>query len=500
MRTMFSFGIGQAAGAFKNIAWGTLLLFYYQQVVGVEAYLVGLAIAISIVMDAVTDPIIGAWSDRIDTRWGRRHPMLLASTVPLALSFVLLFSPPEGISNIGGFVWLTVFGILVRASFTFYDIPHMSLGAEMSKDYYQRSTLFAYCAFLSAITGSCATWLINAHYFPTVPGIYDPGYLNPGGYPAMSRTFAVVMVAAILLCVAGTRKEIPHLRPTQPRPRVRLAVLFAEIWEVLKNKSFRAVFLGLLLASLVLGVELAFYPFMGIHFWDFQTEQLVNLAFVGLFAFPVSFLLTPLVTRLFDKRLTVMLTLMASILALNVPICLRLLEVPWFPGNESPWVLTIFLAYATISALVAPIRNASTDSMLADVIDEHELDTGIRREGVVYAVRAFSMKATAAFGTLLGGMLLTLIDFPENVARGELTAEMTWNLGFILGPATSIFSVVAIAFYLGYDIDKRRHGEIMAALEHRRAAAFTPPPPPPPRGAREPGGPAPSPPPPPRPS
>ena len=79
--TMFSFGIGQAAGAFKNMAWGTLLLFYYQQVVGVDAFLVGLAIAISIVMDAVTDPIIGAWSDRIDTRWGRRHPMLLASTL-----------------------------------------------------------------------------------------------------------------------------------------------------------------------------------------------------------------------------------------------------------------------------------------------------------------------------------------------------------------------------------------------------------------------------------
>lgn len=466
--TMFSFGIGQAAGAFKNIAWGTLLLFYYQQVVGVDAFLVGLAIAISIVMDAVTDPIIGAWSDRIDTRWGRRHPMLLASTLPLALSFVLLFSPPDGISNMGGFLWLLVFGVLVRASFTFYDIPHMSLGAEMSKDYYQRSTLFACCAFLSAITGSCATWLIHKHYFPTVPGVYDPGFLNPDGYPAMSRTFAVVMVAAILACIAGTRKEIPHLRPTQSRPRVHPAVLFAEIWEVLRNKSFRAVFLGLLLASLVLGVELAFYPFMGVHFWGFQTEQLAYMAIVGLVTFPVSFLLTPLVTRLFDKRLTVMLTLMVSILALNVPICLRLLEVPWFPGNESPWVLWIFLAYATVSALVAPIRNASTDSMLADVIDEHELDTGIRREGVVYAVRAFSMKATAAFGTLLGGMLLTLIDFPVNVDRGELSAQMTWDLGFILGPATSIFSVVAVAFYLGYDIDKRRHGEIMAALENRR--------------------------------
>jgi len=466
--TMLFFGVGQAAGSFKNMAWGVLLLFYYQQIVGVEAALIGLAIAISIIMDAVTDPLIGAWSDRVNTRWGRRHPMLLASAIPLAVSFVFLFAPPEGMSDLGGFLWLTTFGVLVRASYTFYDIPHISLGAEMARGYYQRSTLFAYCAFLSAISGSLATGLINGYYFPTIEGVYDPGYLNPDAYPAMSRTFAIMMVVAILVCAAGTWKEIPYLRPTQERPKIRLWTMFTEIWEVLKNRSFRAVFFSMLLASLVFGVELAFYPYMGIHFWGFKTEQLVYLAYVGLFAFPVSFALTPVVTRLFDKRLTVMLTLAVSILAMNVPICLRLLEVPWFPGNESHWILVIFLTYATTAALVSPIRTANIDSMLADIVDEHELDTGIRREGVVYAARAFSTKATAAFGTLFGGILLSAIDFPVNVTRGELSPDMTWNLGFIMGPATSIFSLAAILFYLGYRINHRRHGEIMAELEQRR--------------------------------
>ncbi|MEE9278925.1 MAG: MFS transporter [Myxococcota bacterium] len=125
------------------MAWGVLLLFYYQQVVGVEAWLVGLAIAISVIMDAVTDPLIGTWSDRIRSRWGRRHPMLLASALPLAVTFVLLFAPPEGMSEIEGFLWLTTFGVLVRASYTFYSIPHLALGAEMAHDYYQ--TLDAVC-------------------------------------------------------------------------------------------------------------------------------------------------------------------------------------------------------------------------------------------------------------------------------------------------------------------------------------------------------------------
>ena len=462
---MASFGIGEGAGAFMGTAWSVLLLFYYQQVVGIEAWLVGLAIGISVAMDAVTDPLIGAWSDRIRTRWGRRHPMLLAAALPLAISFVLLFNPPRGMSDVEGFLWLTTFGVLVRASFTFYNIPHLALGAEMAHDYYQRSTLFAYSAFASAMSVAVCYGLITGYYFPTVEGLYDPGFLNPHSYRTMSLTFATVMVAAILLCVAGTRKEIPYLRDTQERGQMRFWTLFTEIWAVLKNASFRAVFFGLLLGSLVGGVESAFSPFMGVHFWGLRTEDLFYLAFVGLFSFPVAFVLIPVLTRLLDKRMSVMLPLACWITAVNVPICLRLADVPWFPENGSPWVLGIFIASSTVGA---PIIGASANSMLADVADEHELDTGIRREGVLYSVRAFSAKATQAFGTVFGGILLSAIEFPTLATRGEVPAETVWNLGLIAGPATSIFSLLALGFYLRYRINHRRHAEIVAALEARR--------------------------------
>ena len=87
----------------------------------------------------------------------------------------------------------------------------------------------------------------------------------------------------------------------------------------------------------------------------------------------------------------------------------------------------------------------------------------------MYAVRAFSIQATSAFGMLAGGALLTAIEFPTNVTRGELSAEMTWQLGLIVGPATSIFSPAAILFYLDYRIDSRRHREIMAGLAERQS-------------------------------
>ena len=436
--TMLSFGTGEAAGAFMSMAWGVTLLFYYQQIIGVEAYLVGIGIAIAVLFDAISDPLIGIWSDRIRSRWGRRHPMLLVAALPLAVSFVCLFNPPDGMSDLAGFLWLTVFGILVRAAYTFYNIPHLALGAEMAGDYNQRSTLFAYSAFVGAMSVAVAYGLLMRVYFAPTPE-YDPGMLNGPRYAEMSWTFAAVMVIAILLCVLGTKGEIPHLRATQDRERFDLFTVFRELAAVFRNRSFRAIFLGLILGSVIGGVESAFTPFMGFHFWDFTTTDLSWLAVVGFLAFPVSFAL----------------------------ICLRLLDVPWFPGNESPWVLIIFLSASTVGALAAPIIGATANSMLADVADEHELDTGIRREGVLYSARAFSAKASAAFGTMFGGMLLSAIDFPEHAVRGTVPPETVWNLGLIAGPATSIFSLLALGFYLRYEINRKRHAEVVAALRQR---------------------------------
>ena len=394
--------------------------------------------------------------------------MLVVSAVPLAVGFIALFNPPDGLSDWQGFFWLLFFGVLTRTAFTFYNIPHLALGAEIAQDYDQRSTLFAYSAFSGAMSVSCAYGLITGYYFPTTE-TYDPGFLDPAGYPRMSLTFGAVMTVTILLCVVGTKSEIPHLPKPRMRQQAGIGELARELLLVLRSPNFRAIFFGVLLHAVVLGVESTFTPFMGIHFWGFTTEDLFLLTFVGLFSFPVSFVLIPLLTRWFDKRYAVIIPLGCWVTAVNIPICLRLLDVPWFPGNESAWVLYFFLAASTVGALAAPIIGASTNSMLADVADEHELDTGIRREGVIYSVRAFSQKGAAAFGTMIGGILLSIIEFPALAQRGSVDPDTIWNLGLIAGPATSIFSIVALFFYLSYRIDRPRHQDISQQLGARQA-------------------------------
>ena len=463
---MAAFGIGEACEGFMRMGWGVLLLFYYQQLVGVDAAYVGTAIAIALIADAISDPLIGAWSDRLKTRWGRRHPMMLIAALPMAVGYFGLFNPPEGLSNLQGFFWLVCFGIVTRFAYTFYKIPHLALGAEMAQDYDQRSTLFAYSAFCGAMSVSFAYGLITGYYFPTTEE-YDPGFLNPHGYTTMSVSFATVILFSILICVFGTRKEIPQLRTTERTGNITLSVLARELLIVLKNRNFRAVFFGVVLYAAIQGIESAFTPFMGIHFWGFKTEDLFLLMFVGWIGFPLAFALTPKLTQWVDKKYAVIIGLAAWVTAVNIPICLRLLDLPWFPTNESPWVLYIFLTASTVGALCAPIIGASSDSMLADIADEHELDTTVRREGVIYSVRTFSQKTAAAFGTMVGGFLLSAITFPTKAVRGSVDPDTVWMLGVIAGPATSIFSFVAFACYYAYRIDRKRHTEILEGLQAR---------------------------------
>ena len=118
-----AFGVGQLAEGVKNAAFGTFLLLFYNQALGLSGGLAGTAIFIALCFDAVTDPIAGSVSDNFQSRWGRRHPFMVASALPLAIAFFCLFSPPAGLSSWGLFAWLTTFTILSRAAMTLYHVP-----------------------------------------------------------------------------------------------------------------------------------------------------------------------------------------------------------------------------------------------------------------------------------------------------------------------------------------------------------------------------------------
>ena len=129
-----AFGLGAVAPGVASVGFEFFLLIYYSQVVGLDARLVGLAILTALVCDAISDPIVGYWSDNFRSRWGRRHPMMYASAIPVALSFFLLWSPPEGASQSVLFWYLLVLAVTVRTALTFYRTPSSALTPELTND------------------------------------------------------------------------------------------------------------------------------------------------------------------------------------------------------------------------------------------------------------------------------------------------------------------------------------------------------------------------------
>ena len=474
---MMAYGTGDLAQAVANIGIPSLLLFYYQQIVGLSGTLTGLAIGISLFFDAVTDPIVGGLSDRLKGRFGRRHPLMAVAPIPAAICFIFLFSPPDGLSESGNFLWLTGFAVLFRTAMTFFYIPHLALGAELASDYNQRSTLFAVKTLILGVAYSAVGMSVYFLLFPTTPE-FDPGLLDASGYQRFAWWGAVLMIVGMVVCVLGTAREIPYLRSNEATTKFSAVSLWRDMGEVFRDRDFLAIFLGFILCYLFGFVELASIPFMGVHFWGLRTEQVAYSSAVLMASIPVSFLLTPVLTRTLDKKATVMGCLLAAIIAPNVPICLRLLDVSWYPATGSPWVLINWLTASWIATTCGWITYSLYLSILADVADSHELRTGKRREGAIYSTQAFSGKAASAFGMMILGAILDWIAFPNGAVQGSVPAEVLWDLGLFVGPAPSIFSAAGALFFLLYRIDRARHAEIMHELDARkaraRAAAFSP--------------------------
>lgn len=178
--TKLMFGVGQAAESIKTFGFGTLLLLYYNQVLGLSGTYSGLAVFIALLADAISDPAVGSWSDGIKSRWGRRHPFMLASVIPLGVTFYFLFMPPQGLSEFQLFLWLAAFGVLVRTALTFFHVPYLSLGAELTQDYYERThivvvrTAFGLVASLAVIAVAWNFFFIRTPDNPTPQLTQEP--------------------------------------------------------------------------------------------------------------------------------------------------------------------------------------------------------------------------------------------------------------------------------------------------------------------------------------
>ena len=469
--TKLFYGVGAVAYGVKDGGFSYFLLLYYNQVLGLPQQWVGVGIFVALLVDAVSDPLVGSLSDNLRSRWGRRHPFMYASLLPVAISYFLLWNPPEGLSDALLFTWFVIMAIMVRLFITLYEVPSSSLVAELTDDYHQRTTFLSYRHFFGWWGG--LTMSVTAYAVFLVPTDEQPvGVLNQDGYSTYGLVASVVMFLAVLASSLGTHRHIPGLHKPPVRSSPGLGAVLRETLDTLKNKSFLALFVASIFGAMAAGLSTSMNIYVSSFYWELDNEQLslISLSLFGS-AF-LAFYVAPYASRRLGKKYA---AITIGFLAASIGVSPYLLRsADLFPLNNTPELFYTVLVMNFVDITLIVSQAILVDSMIADVVEESELRTGRRSEGVFFAARSLVRKSVSGMGVLMTTTVLTLVQFPENAVPGEVEPQIIFNLGILFAPTLFVLYVLMLVVMFAYRISQSDHESNVDKLASRQAAGGSP--------------------------
>ena len=466
-RVRWLYGFGSVAYGVKDNGFSYFLMFYYNQVLDLPGSLAGLAILIAMILDAIADPVVGFWSDSTHSRWGRRHPFMYASALPVAVAYYFLWNPPvEHLSQFGLFLYLTAGAVLVRQFITLYEIPSTGIVAELTEDYDERTRILSLRYMFGWIGGLLMALLMWGVL------MVDFGVESQTSFKVYGLVGAIAMFVAIMASSLGLHSHIPYLRKPPVRASHKPMQIVRDVRVTLSNRNFLALFLAGLFAAIGAGVSTNFNTYINTHFWEFRPEQVRWIILTLFFSAAFAAILSPLATRRFDKKKSALGIYAISIVFGALPVLLRLAH--WFPENHTPWLFPIMLVHQIIEVTLIIMFGIIQSSMLADIVEENEMKTGRREEGLFFAARTFAAKATSGVGAFIAGVALDVIHFPRSAPPGDVPPDVIYNMGLIYGPSLMILYFLALWCMTYYKIGRRDHDGRVLSLAERAAEVELP--------------------------
>jgi GPH family glycoside/pentoside/hexuronide:cation symporter len=455
------YGMGNLAFAIPFQCISAFFYFFSTAVLKLSPGIVGLAVSLSVVWDAVTDPVMGYISDYTkNARFGRRHLYLIIGALGTALSNFLLWTIDPADTSGVKLALAIAYMLLCKTFITIYTTPYNALGAELSDNYNERTSIQA------VKTG----FFIIGFLFPTIAGMllffrpapgYPVGQLNPASYSAMGLTASLLTLVFAAVCYFTTCRHIPHL-PAPPSEKGSVKGLYAAMFNALKIGDFRSIALGYLFINL----SSALLSVVGMHVMTY-TYRLNNreIALVFGILFGVAILSQPLWTLIAarrEKKYAVIAALIAGLLGSAGFIPTVFLRV--FPQANIFILIAVaaVLGFSTGGCLSLPY------SMLADTIDVDELRTGTRKEGVFYGTVTFMYKLSQAVVVLALGIILGAVGF--NAELAEQPHGVAVAIGLILPVGSIVAFSCAYLFFKNYSLDREKIKEIQKQIDMKKEA------------------------------
>lgn len=426
------------------------LLIYYNTVVGLNASLAGLALAVAILWDAISDPIMGNISDHTRSRLGRRRAYFLPGALGFALTLILIFNPPTLDSQWTKFLFLLFSYTLLNTASTVLAIPHATLSAELTFDRDDRTGVYAFRLLFNTIG------LLLGMSLPAILAAQFGGEANPRSTAqatGLSAIYlAVPIVASTLVSFLATRG-----RDTSPPPLAgpRSFDFFANTLASFKNPFFRV----LLVAFVIATVGRALNTSIALYYYEHRLglSQQTTVAYVLLPFFAFILLSIPLWVWL-SRRVGKKWPAFAGVLALGL---MTMFSYPFFPPGS--------LAGPLFAAFFGGLLGGSIillDSFVADVVDYDELKSGQNREGVYFGVWRMATKFSRALGIGVAGLALDGIGFQAEAAVQSQGVQT--GLAWLFGPGVGLFFILGAAAFALLPLSDAVHKRIQALLVRRR--------------------------------
>jgi GPH family glycoside/pentoside/hexuronide:cation symporter len=462
-----AFGVGSMEDGAQIIIVGGVLLLYYSQILHVPVQLVSLAMGVSLFVDALFDLLIAQVSDNLRARLGRRHPLMYLSILPVGLSFMALWMPPPGLSQHQLFLWLCVTVTLFRFSHSLYMVPSGALLPELAPGYHDRTQMYGFRYMLGSLGGGIAAVLAYGVFLKKTPD-YPLGQLNPAGYPPMAIAVGLLMMAANLISDVGTHSRIPQLYRPTPRD-VQWRVWLKEIASIFSNRNFVIAVIGGMLAAapaaLTTGLSIYFNTFI----FDLPARNVMLLVAIQALSGPLAFAVAAAVSARLQKRQAYLWLYAASLIFVHGPLALRLFGL--LPPNGAPMLLPILLGAQMLHGVLGIASSIVSTSMISDVVEENQAQTGRRSEGLVLFSDRLMLKLSNALATILPGILLAIVAFPTGAKPATLDPAVMRHLAVIYIVLSLTLSFGAMLVWLTFRIDQAAHQRNLDAIAARQAAS-----------------------------
>jgi GPH family glycoside/pentoside/hexuronide:cation symporter len=444
LRTKVLYGCGDVTISAKNSALNQFLLFFYADVVQLSPALVSAAIFLGKLWDAVTDPVMGYVSDTTRSRWGRRRPYVAGSAVPLALCFFLLFSPPIGSPTVV-FCYLLLMYVLLNSALTVYAVPYIAWGAELTRDYHERTTVVQVRSLFGVVGG-----VLGA----TAPVAIANSFSDQRwGYGAMGATLGAVMGAAALMTAVGVRE-----RPRAGAAAASVAHFRTGLRQTFRNRDFRVVFATFCLMTVATALGQSIQLIV-VKYWLQMYDFFPVIALTFALSFAGSFPLWLWLSQRVGKRKAMLIGLL---LLCVTPFGWVIVQ----PGQRLAMLVFMVVGGSVSGSLTLVMSSA------VDVVDFDELETGERREGAYFGIWTLGLKSMSAFGILLGGGLLQLVGYVPDQPQDPRTM---WWLVMLVGPLQAIVHVIGLLMFRRFRFEAADVARVQAELHARRLQQGAPP-------------------------